>query len=102
VRVCMRAPVFYLAKEADVEAEGLGVPGAGVHVVAHHQHQLQQLAEALALLHLLTGEGDAHDVGPDVVHLLLEGQLEQDAVEPRTQHFHRAHLAGNHRDTKRG
>lgn len=72
-----------LAKEADVEAKRLGVPGAGVHVVPHQQHQLQELAEGLALLHLLAGKRHVHDVRPDVVHLLFEGQLEQDAVEAR-------------------
>lgn len=82
----------YLAEEADVEAERLGVPGAGVHVVPHQQHQLQELAEAFALLHLLAGKRHVHDVGTDVVELLLEGQLEQDAVEARPQQLHRAHL----------
>lgn len=85
----------YLAEEADVEAKGLGIPGASVHVVAHQQYHLQQLAEAVTLLHLLTGERHIHDVRSDVVHLLLEGQLEEDAVEARTQQLHRAHLEEN-------
>lgn len=82
----------YLAEEADVEAKSLGIPGASVHVVPHQQHQLQELAEAFALLHLLTGERHVHDVRPDVVELLLKGQLEQDAVEARPQQLYRAHL----------
>lgn len=74
----------YLAEEVDIEAKRLGVPRAGVHVIADQQHQLQEFAEAFALLHLLAGERHIHDVGPDVVHLLLERQLEQNAVETRS------------------
>lgn len=74
----------YLAEEVDIEAKRLGVPRAGVHVIADQQHQLQEFAEALALLHFLAGERHIHDVWPDVVHLLLERQLEQNAVETRS------------------
>lgn len=73
--------VIYLAQEVDVEAKRLRIPRAGVHVIAHQQHQLQEFAEALALLHLLAGECHAHDLRTDVIHLLLKGQLEYDAVE---------------------
>lgn len=82
----------YLAEKADVEAQGLRVPGARVHVVAQEEHQLQELAEALTLLELLAGQGHCHDVRLDVVHVLLKHQPEQDPVEPRAQHLHRAHL----------
>lgn len=78
----------HLAEEADVKAKRLGVPRAGVHVVPDQQHQLQELAEAFTLLHLLASERHVHDVRPDVVHLLLERQLEQDAVEARPQQFY--------------
>lgn len=79
--------VYYLAEEVDVEPERLGVPRAGVHVVADQQHQFQEFGEALALLHFLAGECHIHDVRPDVVHLLLERQLEQNAVETWPQEF---------------
>lgn len=85
----------YLAEEGDVEAERLRVPGAGIHVIPHQEHQLQQSAEALTLLHFLTGKCHVHDVRSDVVHLLLERQLEQDAIQPRPEQFHWAHLGGN-------
>lgn len=80
--------VGYLAEEADVEAKRLGVPRASIHVIADQQNQLQEPAEAFALLHLLASEGHIHDVRPDVIHLLLEGQLEQNAVESRPEEFH--------------
>lgn len=73
----------YLAEEADVETKCLGIPRTGVHVIANQQHQLQELAKAVTLLHLLTGECHIHDVWPDVIHLLLKRQLEQNAVETR-------------------
>lgn len=82
----------HLAQEADVEAEGLGIAGAGVHVVAHEEHQLQQADEAVAPPQLLAGQRHAHDVRPDVVHLLLQGQLEEDAIQAGAEHLHRAHL----------
>lgn len=85
----------YLAEEGDVEAKRLCVPGAGIHVIPDQQHQFQQSAKALALLHLLTGKRHVHDVRSDVVHLLLERQLEQDAVQPRPEQFHWAHLGEN-------
>lgn len=84
--------IAYLAEKADVEAKGLCVSGARVHVVAEEQHQLQELAEALTLLELLAGQGHCHDIRFDVVHMLLEHEPEQDPVEPCPQHLHRAHL----------
>ena len=84
--------VCYLAEEIDVETKRLSVPRARVHVVADQQHQLQEFGEALALLHLLAGERHVHDVRSDVVHLLLERQLEQNAVETRPEELHRTHL----------
>lgn len=80
--------VRYLAEKADVEPECLGIPRASVHVVADQQHQFQEFREALALLHFLASECHIHDVRPDVVHLLLKRQLEQNAVETRPQEFH--------------
>lgn len=84
----------HFAEGAEVEAVGLGVAGAGVHVVADEQHQLQQRAEAPTLAHLLAGRAHRQDVRPDVVHLLLELQPEQDGVQPRPQPLHAAHLEG--------
>lgn len=78
----------YLAEKADVEAEGLCISGARVHVVPKEQHQLKELAEAFTLLELLTGQSHCHDVRFDVVHVLLKHEPEQDPVEPRPQHFH--------------
>lgn len=77
----------YLAQKADVEAKGLSVSGARIHVIPHQQHQLQEHAETITLLHLLAGEGHVHDVRPDVVHLFLKRQLEEDAVQPGTKHL---------------
>lgn len=73
--------MFYLAQEVDVEAKRLGIPRASIHVIANQQHQLQEFSEGFALFHLLTGESDIHDVWPDVIHLLLKGQFEENAVE---------------------
>lgn len=89
---CESCGGVYLAEEADVKTKRLGVPRAGVHVVSDQQYQLQELAEAFTLLHLLASERHVHDVRPDVVHLLLERQLEQDAIETRPQQFYCAHL----------
>lgn len=73
--------VCYLAEEADVETKRLGIPWASIHVIANQQHQLQEFTEAFTLLHFLTSKCHIHDVWPDVIHLLLERQLEQNAVE---------------------
>lgn len=80
-----RNSVWYLAEEADIEAECLSISGARVHVIPDQQHQLQEHAKAFALLHLLACECHVHDVGPDVVHLLLKCQFEQDPIKSGTQ-----------------
>lgn len=94
VRRCKRDDVLvcYLAEEADVESKGLSVSGTRIHVVPHQQHQPQEHAETFTFLDLFTGEGHVHDVRPDVVHLFLKRQLEEDTVQPGTQHLNGAHL----------
>lgn len=43
ITVCV-CVVCYLAKEVDVETKRLGIPWAGIHVIADQQHQLQEFA----------------------------------------------------------
>ena len=54
--------VVELWEVADVEADGLGVLGAGVHDVADEEDQLEQLGELLALPNLLARRRRRHDV----------------------------------------
>jgi len=85
---------LYLAQVGDGESEGHAIAGAGVHVVAHQQDDLQQLGERLALAQLLAGRRHRHHVGLDVVQLLLELQPEEDGLETRLQPLHARHLRG--------
>lgn len=82
----------HFTERAKVKSEGLSIPGASVHVVSHQQHKFQQLAEASALLYLLAGSTDSHDVRFDVVHLLFKLQLKENSTEPWPQSLHIAHL----------
>lgn len=84
--------LHYLTEEGDVEAKSLGIPRASIHVIADQQHQLQEFTEAFTFLHFFTGKCHIHDVWPDVVHLLLKRQLEENAVETWPQEFNRTHL----------
>lgn len=91
-QICVLKKQTHFTEGAKVKAEGLSIPGSSIHVVSHEQHELQQLAKAVALPDLLAGSADSHDVRLDVVHLLFKLKLKENSTESWPESLHIAHL----------